>query len=67
MAVQHDMSYRAGSHGFAEVGVPDRDPAWRCSCGAGWTFPAKVMPSRKTGNNEIEARRAHSAHVSAIR
>lgn len=67
LVTEHEMIYRAGSFGFASIGVPDREPHWRCSCGPGWKFPARSMPSRKTGNNEIEAKRSHEMHRKAIR
>lgn len=65
--VKHEMSYRAGRAGFVDVGLPDVDPHWRCSCGASWTFPAKLMPQRRTGDNRIEASRAHAYHAGAGR
>lgn len=65
--ITHEMTYKAGRVGFAEVGLPDVEPHWGCSCGTGWRFPAKAMPSRKTGNNQIEAEREHTRHVHAIR
>lgn len=63
---EHVMRYRAGSHGFASAGVADREPGWTCSCAA-WSFEAHAMPSRKAGNNLIEAERAHAAHRQARR
>lgn len=60
------MRYRAGSFGFAHMGVPDREPGWTCSCG-GWSFEARAMPSRKAGNNLLEAERSHTGHRQARR
>lgn len=57
----HAIVYRAGVDGFG-CALPDREPHWKCTCG-GWTFPAKAIPNRTTGNNHIEAVRAHAAHA----
>lgn len=65
--IDHQMDYRAGRVGLSEVGLPDIDPHWRCTCGNGWTYPAVAMPSRRTGNNRIEAERAHRQHTEARR
>lgn len=65
--ITHEMEYRAGRAGFAAQGLPDVDPHWRCTCGTGWTFPARAMPSRRTGNNQIEAEREHARHAGAVR
>ncbi len=65
--ITHEMRYRAGRHGFTGAGLPDQDPHWTCTCDTGWTFPAQAMPTRKAGNNEIEAKRAHVRHAGAIR
>lgn len=52
--MSHEMCYRAG--------IPGRAPGWHCSCG-GWTFAAKPMPLRRSGNNKIEADRAFRRHT----
>ena len=64
--ITHEFRYRAGRSGFAAQELPDRAPGWHCPCGLGWTFTARAMPHRRTGNNEIEARRAYDRHVRAM-
>jgi hypothetical protein len=56
------MKYQAGLRGFAALGMPDREPGWHCTCQQ-WIFPAVPMPRRIAGNNLIEAKKAHAAHV----
>lgn len=60
---EHELKYRTGTLGLH--GIPDDGPYWRCACGR-WRFEAKSMPSRKTGNNSIEARRAFEWHASEV-
>lgn len=60
------MSYRAGTRGLAFLGLPDREPAWLCSCGE-WEMTAVSKPNRRTGNNKIEADRAWTAHLTSVR
>lgn len=60
--MNHRLIYRPGTAGFSVFGVPDNPAHWHCSCSLGWKFPAQAMPARKTGNNQIEAMRAHELH-----
>lgn len=57
----HQMEYRAGVAGFEAFGIPAREPGWSCTCGE-WSFPARWVPSSRTGNNAAEAARAHEKH-----
>lgn len=60
--MKHQMIYRAGSHGFTHIGIPDGPAHWYCRCGR-WSFIARPNITRDTGNNQIEAQAAFSEHV----
>lgn len=62
--MKHEFRYRAGTSGLGEAGIRDAGPEWRCTCHE-WTFPARPMTHRSTGNNQIEGERAHALHVKA--
>ncbi len=61
----HQFVYRPGTFGMARWGLADADPFWACTCGE-FFFRARAMPHRKTGNNEIEAKRAWEVHVGPV-
>lgn len=55
----HELLYRAGSSGFASIGIPDvSTPHWYCSCG-GWRKDRNYRgsPMRET------AQKHHRKHV----
>jgi hypothetical protein len=54
--------YRAGTSGLGHLGLRDAGPHWGCTCGE-FYFAARPMSRRKTGNNEIEAKRAWKWHA----
>lgn len=57
---EHKMLYQAGIVGLGRTS--STSPHWYCSCGR-WSFTAKYMSRRKTGNNQIEADRSFQDHL----